>query len=150
MLIPQMYEDTKQFLEAKAHRKKFALKRKPDDFVWFCIKALFIGPVLLVLSFFFLGLLGSLGLSNVVGEAGFNAVAEVVIVIIVIATLAAGAMLIGALPVRKFINFREGGYQLRLKQLFVITAIVALGCAVVGYAVRQASTIGAYEYGSEF
>jgi hypothetical protein len=47
-----------------------------------------------------------------------------------------GAAFVAAVPMVLFGKFREGGYKLSLKQIFMITAVVAAVCAIAGYVVR--------------
>jgi hypothetical protein len=110
-------------------------EQKPGNLSWFCTKALLtcLGAIFLCLLFIKVHEEGfsRRGVSEVVAQATFGVLGM---------ALAAAAgfllLLVVVLPIEMLERFQAAGYKVSLKSMFLITTILALLFAIVGYAMR--------------
>jgi hypothetical protein len=98
---------------------------------WWCAQALLICLGIIFLCVLLIKITEASGVGDAVARA-----AVVILAMTFFMFLIFLAVLLIALPVEMLGKFRAGGYKVSLKQIFLITAAVAIVCAVVGRVVR--------------
>jgi hypothetical protein len=104
-----------------------SFKRKLNGIIWLGLFGVLVFFVVVALDHFVIPLGVRFWFEAVFGQ------------VIVLTALAYAALPVIALVVRAFAKFKGDGYKLSLRELFVITAILAAACAVAGYALRETS-----------
>jgi hypothetical protein len=113
-----------------------APERKPVDVASFCVRGIGVCVVVLMLLFGGDALASRNPWINSISRSMrhvFDGVAQMTF--FAISTLI--MVLIVAIPIQGFAQFKAGGYKLNLRQMFLLTAILALVFAIVGLIVRS-------------